>query len=101
MALLHYWNLGLHRPDIVMRNSFYGLRDFYEFLKRTEDYMKSPEAVLRLAWKLGEPPEGEKRFVKFIDLSSPISILLAASGAVSLDFLLFALIASSTALHPL
>lgn len=60
MALLHYSNLGLHRPDVVMTRTFHGLRDFYEFLKRTKDYMEGPKAVLRLAWKAGLPPEGEK-----------------------------------------
>jgi hypothetical protein len=44
-----------------MRRTFSGLRDFYEFLKRTEDFMRSPEAVLRLAWKPGEPPEDENQ----------------------------------------
>ena len=57
MALLHYWNLGVHRPDILMRRAFDGLGMFYEFLKRTEDYLlKSDAAVKRLAWSLGEPP---------------------------------------------
>ena len=59
MALLHYWNLGVHRPDILMRRSFDGLRMFYEFLKRTREYLESDVAVKRLAWDLGEaPPNG-------------------------------------------
>ena len=56
MALLHYWNLGVHRPDILMKNTFYGLQIFYEFLRRTRDYLNSDAAVKRLAWCLGEPP---------------------------------------------
>lgn len=56
MALLHYWNLGVHRPDILMSRAFHGLGMFYEFLKRTQNYLKSDAAVKRLAWCLGEPP---------------------------------------------
>ena len=56
MALLHYWNLGVHRPDVLMKNTFYGLRIFYEFLRRTREYLNSDAAVKRLAWHPGEPP---------------------------------------------
>ena len=56
MALLHYWNLGVHRPDILMSRVFHELRMFYEFLRRTGDYQKSDAAVKRLAWSRGEPP---------------------------------------------
>ena len=53
MAMLHYQNLGVHRPDILMKNVFFGLRTFYDFLSRTKDYMESDAAVKRLAWKPG------------------------------------------------
>ena len=56
MALLHYWNLGVHRPDILMSRAFHGLGMFYEFLNRTREYLKSDAAVKRLAWCLGKPP---------------------------------------------
>lgn len=56
MALLHYWNLGVHRPDILMSRAFHGLGMFYEFLKRTREYLESDAAVKRLAWCPSEPP---------------------------------------------
>ena len=56
MALLHYWNLGVHPPDILMRLAFHGLGMFYEFLKRTREYLESDAAVKRLAWCPSEPP---------------------------------------------
>ena len=55
MALLHYWNLEVHRPDILMSRAFHGLGMFYEFLKRTREYLKSDAAVKRLAWCPSEP----------------------------------------------
>ena len=56
MALLYYWNLGVHRPDILMSRAFHGLGMFYEFLKRTREYLESDTAVKRLAWSFCEPP---------------------------------------------
>lgn len=74
MALLHYQNLGIHRPDVLMRNVLYGLKTFYEFLRRTKDYMESDAAVKRLAWKPGAAPddndEGEARGV-WVRLEEP------------------------------
>lgn len=57
MALLHYENLGVHRPDVLLRLAVSGLRDFYEYLKRTRDHLESESAVLRLAWTPAPPPE--------------------------------------------
>lgn len=51
MAQLHYENLTEHRPDVLMRNTFYGLKDFYDFLKRSKDYLESEASVKRLAWE--------------------------------------------------
>lgn len=56
MALLHYINLGVHRPDILMSRSVQGLKIFYDFLTRTKRYMESDSAVLRLAWRKGDSP---------------------------------------------
>ncbi len=56
MALLYYQNLGVHRPDILMRRAFGELRIFYDFLKRTRDYLESDAAVKRVAWRPGETP---------------------------------------------
>ena len=56
MALLYYQNLGVHRPDVLMRRVFGELGMFYDFLKRTRDYLESDAAVKRLAWHLGEEP---------------------------------------------
>lgn len=57
MALLHYQNLHIQRPDILMTKVFFGLKTFYDFLRRTKDYMESDAAVKRLAWKAGIPPD--------------------------------------------
>ncbi len=56
MAHLHYWNLDVNSPDDLRRRAVGELRMFYEFLKRTGDYLKSDDAVKRLAWSPGEPP---------------------------------------------
>ena len=57
MALLHYWNLEVHRPEILMSRTVNGLQTFYIFLKRTRDYLKSDASVKRLAWCPGLPPD--------------------------------------------
>lgn len=59
MALLHYQNLDVRRPDILMKNAFFGLKTFYDFLSRTKAYMESDAAVKRLAWRSGTAPEGD------------------------------------------
>ena len=56
MALLHYWNLGVYRPDKLRRRAFHGLGMFYEFLNRTRKYLESDAAVKRLAWCHCGPP---------------------------------------------
>ena len=56
MALLYYQNLGVHRPDVLMRRTFGELGMFYDFLKRTRDYLESDAAVKRLAWRPGDAP---------------------------------------------
>lgn len=57
VALLHYENLDVHRPDILMRMSVSGLKIFYDFLTRAKRYMESDSAVMRLAWREGTPPD--------------------------------------------
>lgn len=59
MALLHYRNLDVCRPDILMKSAFFGLKTFYDFLRRTKAYMESDAAVKRLAWKPGVPPDDD------------------------------------------
>lgn len=79
MALLHYWNLEVHRPDILMIRAVDGLKMFYEFLRRTWDYLESDAAVKRLAWRPGEPPangsngtrRGENGTGAWIQLTDP------------------------------
>ena len=56
MALLHYINLGVHRPDVLMSRAVGGLHIFYDFLTRTKQYIESDSAVLRLAWRKGNSP---------------------------------------------
>lgn len=41
-----------------MKNTFYGLKGFYEYLSRTKNYMESDAAVTRLACKPGAAPDG-------------------------------------------
>ncbi|TDP83792.1 AAA domain-containing protein [Aquabacterium commune] len=60
MALLHYNNLDVARPDILLKNAFYGLKTFHDFLRRTKDYMEGDAAVKRLAWKAGTPPDDDQ-----------------------------------------
>ena len=59
MALLHYQNLGVRRPDILLSNAFYGLGTFFRFLDQTKKYMESDAAVQRLAFKPGVAPEDD------------------------------------------
>lgn len=59
MALLHYQNLFVHRPDVALKSTFHGLKTFYEFLDRTKRYMESDAAVKRLAWNPGVVPEDD------------------------------------------
>ena len=54
MAQLYYRNLGVHRPDILMQRAFGELKTFYDFLKRTRDYLESDASVKRLAWHPGQ-----------------------------------------------
>ena len=56
MAQLHYNNLPVHRPDILMKMSVSGLKIFYDFLTRAKRHMESDAASLRLAWHRGSPP---------------------------------------------
>ena len=56
MAHLYYRNLGVHRPDVLMHRVFSDLKTFYDFLKRTRDYLEGDAAVKRLAWRPGETP---------------------------------------------
>ena len=55
MAQLYYRNLGVHRPDVLMQRAFGELKMFYDFLKRTRDYLKNA-AVKRLTCHPGEAP---------------------------------------------
>ena len=59
MALLHYWNLGVSHPEILMSRAVRGLQMFYVFLKRTRDYLRSDAAVKRLAWRPDETPSND------------------------------------------
>lgn len=55
VALLHYRNLDVHRPDILMCRAVRGLQPFYDFLTRAKNYMESDAAVKRLKWLPAEP----------------------------------------------
>ena len=57
MALLHYENLDVPRPDMFMRMSVSGFKIFYDFLTRTRRHMEREDAAKRLAWSLGRSPD--------------------------------------------
>ena len=57
MALLHYRNLGVCGPDILMRRSVWGLKSFYDFLTAAKRHMEGEAAEVRLAWRPGHTPE--------------------------------------------
>ena len=102
MALLHYHNLEVHRPDVLMQRAFFGLKTFYDFLRKTKDYMEDDAAVKRLAWvesdgpvvfegdehpdgfwiqliePLDRPNEPEATFRNFLDEN--VSVLFEAPG---------------------
>lgn len=60
MAQLYYENLGVHRPDVLLRRTFSGLKVFHDFLSRTKRYLEEV-AVLRLAWEPGVAPDPRGR----------------------------------------
>lgn len=64
MALLHYANLPLSKPENVLRQVYHGLKDVSDYLNRAIAYIE--ETVLRAAWRpIGpddvDPPSGEDR----------------------------------------
>lgn len=60
MASLHYQNLGVHRPDVLLMRARNGVREFETFLSLTKRHLNSDECVLRLAWRDGAPPDGTR-----------------------------------------
>ena len=71
MALLHYENLDVHRPDILMARSVRGLKIFYDFLTRAKNHMESDAAVMRLAWREGSPPADIEEEGSWVQLAEP------------------------------
>src|SRR3990172_957114 len=51
MGLLTYTSLGVAYPEALLRRAYDGLRDFYEYLSKTRNYLQSDAAVLRLGWR--------------------------------------------------
>jgi hypothetical protein len=51
VALLRYANLGVHRPDILLKKTVSGLGDFYKYLDTTRKYLESTKAVKAVAWE--------------------------------------------------
>ena len=60
MALLHYQNLTLHRPDILMARALYGLKSHHDYLERIKKYLESDDSVLRLSVRKGYKPSTHK-----------------------------------------
>lgn len=75
MALLHYRNLKVHCPDVLMQRTFYGLKTFYDFLRRTKAHTESDAAVKRLAWTrgpgTGDDDNGERPAGFWVQLTEP------------------------------
>jgi len=57
MGLSFYEALGdgVHRPDILLKQTLFGLGDYYRYLDRARRNLRDRE--LRLAWKRAEKPE--------------------------------------------
>ena len=52
MSLLPYENLPqVHRADILMKNTVFGLQDHFQFLERGKKYLESPKAIKHLQWE--------------------------------------------------
>ena len=46
MSLLPYENLPqVHRADILMKNTVFGLQDHFQFLERGKKYLKAPRQL--------------------------------------------------------
>ena len=74
LALLHYQNMDVRRPDILLKNVFFNLKKFHDFLDRTKKHMESDAAVKRLAWRASPGlEEGEADRVRgfWIQLEEP------------------------------
>lgn len=57
MTASYYESLGqeAHRPDILLRNTFFGLKDYYDYLKLAGE--NADKTRLRLAWEVRDQPE--------------------------------------------
>ena len=52
MSLLLYENLPIrHRPDVLLKNTVFGLEDHYRFLERNKKYLEGPKAIKYLMWE--------------------------------------------------
>ncbi|MBL8680168.1 MAG: AAA family ATPase [Myxococcales bacterium] len=76
MALLHYQNLDDPNPNMLLERASTGLRDFREFLKRTQDFLEHEDNVLRLGWAPAEPPAWAARDERgvWIELNEPADV---------------------------
>ncbi len=70
MAYLRYANLQVPNPQTLLRGTFDGLGIYYQYLKRTRDFMNSDAAVKRLAWRDTRDSRGKKRRKKEEEQSS-------------------------------
>ncbi len=89
MALLYYQNIVERDPNVVMRNAVFGLKIFYDFLKRTKKFVESDYSVMPLGWKPGYCPfdeNGERQAEGcWIELIEPLG-RLNDSDAVFCDY---------------
>ncbi len=57
MALLRFMNIASNRPDNLLKDTFFGLNDFYKYLSGTKKYLESPEAIDAVFWTEVEKSE--------------------------------------------
>ena len=57
MATLHYENLHVHRPDMLIRMPVSALKIFYNFLTGTKQYVERIGTAKRPVWSPGQRPD--------------------------------------------
>lgn len=71
MAYLSYAALEPHRPDILMKNTFFGLKAPYDFLTGAKKRMENADTLPRADWTPEKPRKGDRRPGVWVSLSQP------------------------------
>ncbi|WP_066705261.1 AAA domain-containing protein [Celeribacter ethanolicus] len=59
MAFLNFAAIEPHRPDILMKNAFFGLKAPYDFLSGAKKRLEDPDNLLHVAWTVEGAPDDE------------------------------------------